>query len=358
MDIIHPTLLIDEKRCRNNISFMAKKAIDNKLLLKPHFKTHQSAVVGEWFREEGIKGITVSSIRMAEYFSDKGWDDITIAFPCNIKAIQQLESLSKRINLTILAENEQTLKHLVENTQIAVGVLVELNAGGNRTGVEVEDYHAIRTLVDKINGVAHLSFKGFYSHFGHTYNARGEAEVIQRFRDSLRNINLMRHELRYATTELYIGDTPGCSLATDFKDVTTITPGNFVFYDVMQETIGSCKAENIAVAMACPVVSKNAKRKEIIIHGGAVHFSKESILIEDKVNYGKLVQLKADGIGTPLDGSLVALSQEHGILKVVDELFENIQIGTVVGILPVHSCLTADCMRGYKTFSGLEIDHV
>ena len=48
---------------------------------RPHFKTHRSREVGRWFRDFGVAAITVSSVDMAQYFSNDGWDDITIAFP-------------------------------------------------------------------------------------------------------------------------------------------------------------------------------------------------------------------------------------------------------------------------------------
>ena len=55
-----PCLLIDEFIARANIHKMAKKARANKVNFRPHFKTHQSETIGEWFRDEGIKSITVS----------------------------------------------------------------------------------------------------------------------------------------------------------------------------------------------------------------------------------------------------------------------------------------------------------
>jgi hypothetical protein len=40
-------------------------------------------IVGEWAKEYGITEITVSSIKMAEYFCGHGWENIHIAFPFN-----------------------------------------------------------------------------------------------------------------------------------------------------------------------------------------------------------------------------------------------------------------------------------
>ena len=84
IEIIRPTFVIDKKICLNNIEKMTQKAADNGLRFRPHFKTHQSAEIGEWFRSFGVNAITVSSLQMAKYFAANGWKDITLAFPVNI----------------------------------------------------------------------------------------------------------------------------------------------------------------------------------------------------------------------------------------------------------------------------------
>jgi len=65
MEIIQPTLVLNKTRCLQNIELMAEKAKRHKLSFRPHFKTHQSAEIGSWFRMFGVDKITVSSVNMA-----------------------------------------------------------------------------------------------------------------------------------------------------------------------------------------------------------------------------------------------------------------------------------------------------
>jgi len=58
--ITRPTLVVDEGRVRRNIARMATKARASGVRFRPHFKTHQSAAIGAWFREEGVTAITAS----------------------------------------------------------------------------------------------------------------------------------------------------------------------------------------------------------------------------------------------------------------------------------------------------------
>ncbi len=83
-EIIRPTLVLDKEICLRNIEKMMKKAAEFKLKFRPHFKTHQSAEIGEWFKLFGAEAITVSSVQMAEFFAANGWRDITLAFSLNI----------------------------------------------------------------------------------------------------------------------------------------------------------------------------------------------------------------------------------------------------------------------------------
>ena len=95
--ITTPTLLVDSDRARTNIAHMAGRARRQGIRFRPHFKTHQSAAMGAWFREAGVKAITVSSVRMAHYFAAAGWDDITIAFPVNLRELPALVALAAQV---------------------------------------------------------------------------------------------------------------------------------------------------------------------------------------------------------------------------------------------------------------------
>lgn len=122
----------------------------------------------------------------------------------------------------------------------------------------------------------------------------------------------------------------------------------------MQQRIGACELEDIAVAVACPVAALHPDRGRIVVYGGAVHFSKEALQEEDGgLNFGRVVLLNEKG-WTPLgeDVTVVSLSQEHGIIQANEGLFEQVNVGDVLGALPVHSCLTADLLRRYLTLEG------
>lgn len=151
-----------------------------------------------------------------------------------------------------------------------------------------------------------------------------------------------------------MGDTPSASICGNFDGVDELRPGNFVFYDLMQHSLGTCQMEDIAVKMVCPVLSKHVSRNEVIIHGGAVHFSKDTLVNTDgKLLFGRIaIQKKGERILLDTNNYLSKLSQEHGTLKVNPANFKYINVGDLVEIIPVHSCLTANLMGHMQSSDG------
>jgi D-serine deaminase-like pyridoxal phosphate-dependent protein len=356
--ITSPTLLLDEKICRHNLQKMADKAKRHHMKLVPHFKTAQSHQVGEWAKEYGIREITVSSIKMAEYFCGQGWENIHIAFPFNPLESKKLNELAKHQSISVQLINEAVTEKLAKELENPVGFFIEIDAGYGRTGVEVTDFGLIEAILRKAKSSDKLKFKGFYLHPGHTYYTEDKNKIYDESRAAL---NMLKNKYRteYPHLVTRVGDTPGCSVNEEFGDIDEMGPGNFVFFDMMQVHLGSCKIEEVAVALAVPVVDIKKERKEILIHGGGVHLAKDVLTEPDGTkNFGEVVYLTEKGWTIPLQRSfLKSISQEHGIIKASDELLAKVEVGDVLGILPIHSCMTADCMGSYLSLSGEKIDH-
>lgn len=360
-NIVSPTLILDKKKCLNNIRLMSEKAKKNNIIFRPHFKTHQSRIIGKWFKQFGVDKITVSSLRMAEYFANDDWKDITVAFPVNIREIETINSLAEEIQLNLTVENAESIEFLKKKLKYKVGYFIKIDTGYGRTGVSFDIFLTIDKILKLASESKNLVFLGFLSHAGNSYQAKNKDEILEIHNDSLYKLSLLKKQYIDKFPDLIIstGDTPSCSVANNFEEINEIRPGNFIFYDLMQYELGSCSFDQIATGLACPVVAKHDERKEIVIHGGAVHLSKEFLKIEDHHIYGKLVFINNRGwTKTELDHYVIKLSQEHGIIKVSDEILNEIKIGDLVGIVPVHSCLTANLMKEYLSIEGEIIDHM
>jgi D-serine deaminase-like pyridoxal phosphate-dependent protein len=351
MKIKKPTLVINEDIVRKNISRIAEKARKWGVRFRPHFKTHHSIDVGRWFRDYGIDSITVSSVSMARYFHQDGWDDITIAFPYNIHESEDLNTLAKTSKVNILIESEESLNHALKSFKENIGYFIKIDVGSNRTGLALSDLDLIEKLTKMQNET--LIFKGFLAHAGQTYKARSRKEIQEIHNQALSILNTVNE--RFDTNYISYGDTPSASVIEDLSMVNEIRPGNLVYYVLMQHQIGSCTIDDIGVALACPVVAKHLNRDEIVIYGGAVHLSKDRIRIKDKEIYGQVVQFRDNGWDVIEDVYVDRVSQEHGIIRGPFQKLKTYEVGDIIGILPVHSCLTADLMSNQVTLDGKKI---
>ncbi|MFC2132689.1 hypothetical protein ACFLRG_02710 [Bacteroidota bacterium] len=229
-------------------------------------------------------------------------------------------------------------------------------------GIDYKNIAEIDNLIKMSYNSSNLKFKGFLTHAGNTYNTVDKEEVISIHNNNLCIMNDLkkRYKPEWPEIQISIGDTPSCSISDNFDGIDEIRPGNFVFYDLMQQNIGSCDFEDIAIVLACPVVSLDNNSNKIIILGGAIHLSKESMLNKngEKI-FGRIVRFNSNYSWESPEPDLYvnSISQEHGIINANKEFINNVQIGDIIGILPVHSCLTANLMARYTSLSGNIIDH-
>jgi D-serine deaminase-like pyridoxal phosphate-dependent protein len=358
MNFSKPTFLIDPQICRSNIRSMAGKAASSGAIFRPHFKTHQSLAIGKWFRQEGISRITTSSLSAAHYFTGDGWDDITVAFPVNLREMDLINELAGRIRLGLLVEDPEVVRALQEKLTAGVDAYIKIDTGYHRTGLMLEEMPVISNIADLIRQNPLTRLKGLLTHAGHTYHAKDLPEIRSIFGDSLTILESISTRLGESELLLSYGDTPSCSLLDDLTGIGELRPGNFVFYDLMQWKAGVCSFNQIGGIVVCPVVAVHTARNQAVLYGGAVHLSKDSISVDDRPVFGQLVTFDGKGWSEPVPGAfVVSLSQEHGILEASAEVIGTLEPGMLAGIIPVHSCLTARLLQGYSLIGGGEADY-
>lgn len=355
-EIQTPTVLLDWQKAQSNIDRMVAKAGRHQLQLRPHLKTAQCLEIARYFESKGVGQFTCSSFSMAAYFAEGGIKDITVAFPVNVRENALINQLASQIRLNILAVNAESLRLLKHGLRHPVGVYIKIDVGTHRTGLLPNDEAAIAACLREIESCDLMTFKGFLAHAGHSYHARGQDEILAVHHESTGLLRQLKAQYRprFPNLEISTGDTPTCSVAeSGWEGIDEIRPGNFVFYDLMQVAIGACRMEDVAVALACPVVALHADRHEAIVYGGGVHLSKDRMEWHGREIFGLPVALTDAGWQLPQPGNYVrSLSQEHGVLHCTPAFFEKLKIGGLVGILPVHSCMMVDIADAYLLTNG------
>jgi D-serine deaminase-like pyridoxal phosphate-dependent protein len=331
---------------------MRAKALRSGVAFRPHVKTHKTVEVGRLQHGGSIGPITVSTLAEAEYFAADGFRDITYAMPIAPAKLARAAQLAARLErLNILLDSEVTLR-AVEEYAHAHGVVfyafLKVDCGYHRAGVDPDSPDSARLAVAMARSEA-LHFQGLLTHAGHSYNAR-DGEEIRRIAAE-ESASLTRFRALLAAEGLgeitrSIGSTPTASVVDQFTECDEVRPGNYVFYDAFQATIGSCTLEDVGVSVLTTVVGSYPDRNAMIIDAGALALSKDAgpTQIDASFGFGLVCDLDL----RPLPMRIIALSQEHG--KVSTEM--TVPTGTRLRILPNHSCLTAAMFDRYHVIAG------
>ncbi len=328
---------------------MREKALASGVAFRPHVKTHKSVEIGR-IQHDGAPGaITVSTLAEGEVFAADGFRDITYAVPLapSRDKLDRVNALAARVDrLSVLIDSETALRALEEyaaSHDMVFDVFLKVDCGYHRAGVDPSSPDSVRLAMGMARSEG-VRFQGLLTHAGHSYNAR-DIEEIRRVAAE-ESGSLSRFRALLATEGLgdarrSIGSTPTLSVTERFSDCDEVRPGNYVFYDAFQATIGSCAFEDVAVSVLATVVGSYPERGSVIVDAGALAMSKDAgpEHVDPKFGYGIVCDLDL----RPLPMRVAALSQEHG--KLVGEA--RLPVGTRVRIVPNHSCLTAAMFDKY-----------
>ncbi|MBD3188148.1 alanine racemase [Candidatus Bathyarchaeota archaeon] len=359
MKVKNPIFVVDEGKARQNIKKMASKARQSGVVFRPHFKTHQSIGIGEWFKDEGVEAISVSSMGMARYFAKAGWRDISLCVPVNPNGLDDILALASRVNLHVLVESEE-IGRLLAKSSTSLHAWIEVDVGYRRSGIPCHHREKLERVARILDNANHVSFQGILTHAGHAYHVRGKQRLRKVYDGAIASLAEARSHLLDAGIshcQVSYGDTPTCSIVDSFEGIDEIRPGNFIFYDLTQAWLGSCTEEDISSAVACPVIAKYPERGEFIIHGGGIHLSKEKLAGEKGApdHHGKVCLLGENSASwtSPVPGvHVIDVSQEHGKVNAPLEFINRINLGDTMFVLPVHSCYAANLHEKYHTIAG------
>lgn len=341
-----PCLVLDIERVRKNAERVSKIALRHNVNLRPHIKTHKCVEIAKIQTAEHLGGVTVSTLAEARAFSKFGFDDFTYAVPIEPgKFSEVIEIVKSGVNLNVITDDAEippVLNEAAKKSDVKINVFVEIDCGDNRSGVLPSSPQAVeipRFIADASN----LNFAGILTHAGHSYEARSIERIKKIAAEERDTMVALAEKLRVENIEVRcvsIGSTPTINHVDHLEGITEVRPGNYIFFDAFQATLGSCSFADCALTVLAAVVHRSFEQKKIIVDAGAIALSKDrgAFLLDENCGYGRVLDLDGNELGLRING----VSQEHGVIKVEnEELLQKLKVGSRVRILTNHSCLSA-----------------
>jgi D-serine deaminase-like pyridoxal phosphate-dependent protein len=345
-----PAFVVDFDRALGNCERMGAKAARSGVLFRPHVKTHKTTELAR-MQGGGEPGpITVSTMAEAEFFASAGFTDLTYAVPIAPEKLDRAAGLARRIDrLNLLLDHVDTLRAMEAFATAHGGsfdVFLKVDCGYGRAGVDPGSPGSVE-LARALAASPFVRFRGLLTHAGHSYHARSREEIESVAVEETSSLSRFASRLGLeGITALVrsVGSTPTASVVDAFVDCDEVRPGNYVFYDAMQASIGSCGWDECAATVVSTVLGVYPTQNKLVIDAGALALSKDAGAehIMPDLGFGRVCDLEL----RPLPMKLVALSQEHGRIECSSA--GGVAVGDRLRIIPNHSCLTAALFDRYS----------
>ncbi|NBC17216.1 MAG: D-TA family PLP-dependent enzyme [Bacteroidetes bacterium] len=368
-----PCLLVEQSRLERNLTCMQKVADANGVALRPHAKTHKSIAIARRQREHGARGLTVAKVGEAEVFVGARFDDVRLAYPVvGQDKHERLLRLMDRARVSFCVDTvdgARAASSFYAAHDMTVDVLLEVDTGHGRCGVGWNGGRSVRTA-QQIAALPGLRLVGILTHAGHAYHGPQKdetpeaalARVAAEERDRMLAFAVRLHEAGLAdpeTFEISIGSTPTMAAFENAERggfrITEIRPGNYVYYDAMQVSLGAATLDDCALTVEATVVSQHRDRSgqdRLYLDAGKKVLTADTGALTE--GYGIILYNPADMVPHP-HARLTGLSEEHGWVTVPGGA--TFGVGDRVRIVPNHACVTVHTQdRFYLVDDGEVMD--
>lgn len=333
-DLETPAVLIDMDIVEHNIKGMQNRCDDLGVKFRPHIKTHKIPAIAQMQIDAGAVGIACQKVSEAEVFANAGFKDIQL--PYNIvgeRKTARLAHMTRYAKITVTADSAPVIDGLgraARRADTQFYVMVELVGPNRRTGTTPRQAFE---LAQRVISHDHLIFEGVMIY-------PSDASVRPRLQETLTLL-----EAANVPVNVVSGGGSGAALEAHLMpELTELRVGTYVFYDWGSVTRGWATLDDCAMKVTATVVSANEPDR-VILDSGSKTLNAES----QDGRFGYIVEYP--------DAKLYQLNEEHGFVDF--SAYERLpQVGDVVTIIPVHTCVVTNLHNQLYAVRGDEIERV
>jgi len=232
-----PSLILDLDAFERNLRRLNDSLAGRGLAVRPHAKSHKCPQIALRQIALGAVGVCCQKVSEAEAMVQGGVPDVLIANEVVGPAkVQRLAALARQARVAVCADDAGNVAALDEAARafgVRLDVLVEVNVGANRCGVEAGTPAVV--LARQIVRCAHLRFAGLQAYQGAAQHLRKVDERRAAIEAAVAKIKITTALLEAAgiPCEKVTGAGTGTYLFEAASGVyNEIQPGSYIFMDV------------------------------------------------------------------------------------------------------------------------------
>jgi len=231
-----PALLLDLDAFDYNLTHLSQSLRGSSVRVRPHSKSHKCPAIALRQIAHGAVGVCCQKVSEAEAMVRGGVGDVLIANEVvGMRKLARLAELAQGARISVCVDDAGNIADLDRAARAAgvkLDVLVEVNVGANRCGVEPgEPTLALARAIVQAGG---LRFAGVHAYHGAAQHLRTPQERSDAISDAVANVQrtvaLLEHNGLRA--EIVTGAGTGTYLLEAASRVyNEIQPGSYVFMD-------------------------------------------------------------------------------------------------------------------------------
>jgi len=323
-----PQLLLDLDTVDVNLRSLMDACRERGVDLRVHFKSLKCAGLARYLAAAGVRRFLCAKLNEAEVLADAGQTDLYIANEIiGPVKLARLARLAKRAEVRVCVDdagNVADMGRAARTEGVTLGVLVEVDIGMNRCGVEPGE--PALALARQIQSESGLRFVGLQGYDGHLQLLADRTEKRAKCLAALERLVGTRKLIEQAgiPVEVVTGAGTGTwEFVSSFPGITEIQPGSFILMDCAYHAV---RPEfGCSLSILATVVSRRAGR--YVLDAGSKAISKD--------------------FGTPVvkdhsEDRVIKLSEEHTQVETAGEVP---QVGARREVIPAHCCATMNLHR-------------
>lgn len=340
-----PALLLDLDVFEANMRRLQESLAGRKIMLRPHAKSHKCPQIALRQIAAGAVGVCCQKVSEAEAMVEGGVPDVLIANEVvGMTKLRRLAALAKQAKITVCADDAGNVKDIdaaAREFGVVIDVLVEVNVGANRCGVEPGE--PALNIAKAIAACKNLRYAGLQAYQGAAQHQRkveerraaitAAVDAVQKTLALTEKAGLPRGKVTGAGTGTYLFEA-----ASSVYDELQV--GSYIFMDADY-------AKNDWTESGIPRFEHS-----LFVYATVMSRTREDIAVVD-------AGLKASSIDSGMPrladfpkAEFIKASDEHGVIKMNGS--PGFALGDKVRLIPGHCDPTVNlydhyvCVRGGK----------